>query len=83
MFVHLFDVTALGLTMVVLKQSELNELLLRPPDGCRLESYEPLMNWVIMMEGPEAAPAPGYPRLYENELFRYHYCACPWLSAIV
>lgn len=28
------------------------------------------MTWVILMEGPECAPAPGYPRLYENELFR-------------
>ncbi|KAK9850607.1 hypothetical protein WJX84_006401 [Apatococcus fuscideae] len=51
-------------------QSELNEWLLHPPEGCRLESFEPLLNWVIMIQGPESAPAPGLPRLYDGEVFR-------------
>ncbi|KAK9804389.1 hypothetical protein WJX72_010730 [[Myrmecia] bisecta] len=51
-------------------QSELNEWLLHPPEGCRLESFEPLLRWVVLMEGPETAPAPGMPRLYDGEVFR-------------
>lgn len=51
-------------------QSELNDWLLHPPEGCSLESFEPLTKWIIHMQGPENAAAPGLPRLYENELFR-------------
>ncbi|KAK9799764.1 hypothetical protein WJX73_001787 [Symbiochloris irregularis] len=51
-------------------QSELNDWLQHPPEGCSLESFEPLTKWVIMMQGPENAAAPGLPRLYDGELFR-------------
>lgn len=48
-------------------QSELNEWLLHPPEGCKLIQYEPLLTWVIEMHGPDrdqsAAP------LYHGELF--------------
>lgn len=51
-------------------QSELNEWLLNPPEGCNLESFEPVTSWVVHMQGPENSPAPGLPRLYDGELFR-------------
>eukprot|EP00884_Botryococcus_braunii_P022627 jgi/Botrbrau1/9048/Bobra.0376s0024.1 len=51
-------------------QSELTDLLQKPPEGCRLESFDPLMTWIIQMEGPDCPPAPGYPRLYEHEIYR-------------
>ncbi|EFJ44486.1 hypothetical protein VOLCADRAFT_95153 [Volvox carteri f. nagariensis] len=46
-------------------QSELNEWLRNPPEGCCLESYEPMTSWVIIMQGPE-----GHGRLYADEVFR-------------
>lgn len=49
-------------------QSELRDFTRNPPDGCHLESYEPITTWVVRMEGPEAAP--GMPRLYEGEVYR-------------
>ena len=56
-------------------QSELNEWLLeerrpeeRRPEGCRLESFEPLMSWVVAMDGPEGAP--GLPSIYQGHTFR-------------
>ena len=51
-------------------QSELNDWMAHPPDGCLLDTFDPLLNWTIQMQGPETAPAPGFPRLYENEVFR-------------
>eukprot|EP00775_Hariotina_reticulata_P002981 gene2981-3264_t len=49
-------------------QSELNDWGKNPPDGCCLESCEPMTSWVIIMSGPD--PAAGMPRLYEGEVFR-------------
>jgi hypothetical protein len=49
-------------------QSELNDWGKSPPDGCGLEAYEPITQWVIIMEGPEASK--GMPRLYEGQVFR-------------
>ena len=56
-------------------QSELNDWLLHPPEGCVLAQYEPLLTWIITMTGPEAAS--GMPQLYVGENFRYgctEYC---------
>lgn len=50
-------------------QSELNDWLLHPPEGCALVQYEPLLTWIITMTGPESAP--GMPQLYVGEHFRY------------
>lgn len=49
-------------------QSELRDFTRNPPDGCRLESFEPITTWIIHMDGPEATP--GMPNLYEGEKFR-------------
>lgn len=49
-------------------QSELRDWTRNPPEGCLLETCEPMTTWIIRMEGPEAAP--GMPRLYEGEVFR-------------
>lgn len=49
-------------------QSELNDWARNPPDGCCLESCEPMTHWTIVMSGPD--PAAGMPRLYEGEVFR-------------
>jgi ubiquitin-conjugating enzyme E2 W/release factor glutamine methyltransferase len=49
-------------------QSELNDWGRNPPEGCCLESCEPMTHWVVLMAGPEAAA--GMPRLYEGETFR-------------
>ena len=51
-------------------QSELNEWLNSPPEGCSLDSFEPMTTWIVNMQGPETAPAPGMARLYDGELFR-------------
>ena len=48
-------------------QSELREWMNAPPDGCCLESCEQLLQWVILMQGPEAA---GGRSLYQDEVFR-------------
>lgn len=37
-------------------QSELTDWMLHPPEGCSLESSDPLTTWVILMEGPESSP---------------------------
>lgn len=50
-----------------LTQSELNDWGRNPPDGCCLESCEPMTQWVVIMAGPEGA---GGMRLYEGEVFR-------------
>lgn len=42
-------------------QSELADWMRNPPDGCCLESCEPMTHWVIIMQGPE-----GGGRLYEG-----------------
>ena len=49
-------------------QSELTDWLLddRRPEGCRLESFEPLLNWVILIDGPQTPPY-----LYRGQTFRY------------
>ncbi|CAD7701519.1 unnamed protein product [Ostreobium quekettii] len=47
-------------------QGELRDWLKAAPEGCALESYEPLTNWVVIMQGPEG----GLARLYEGEVFR-------------
>lgn len=49
-------------------QSELNDWLLHPPEGCALIQYEPLLTWVITMTGPDSAS--GMPQLYVGENFR-------------
>lgn len=49
-------------------QSELHDWGRNPPDGCCLESCEPMTHWVVLMSGPET-PA-GAAQLYEGELFR-------------
>lgn len=49
-------------------QSELNEWLHAPPDGCELLQFEPLTTWVVGMSGPESAP--GMPQLYVGEKFQ-------------
>lgn len=43
-------------------QSELGEWLLHPPDGCKLLEYDPLLTWVIEMQGPsrEQSASPIY-----------------------
>lgn len=46
-------------------QSELNDWMKNPPEGCCLESCEPMTHWVILMQGPE-----GGGRLYEGDVFR-------------
>ena len=53
-----------------LAQSELSDWLLdaKRPEGCHLESFEPLLSWVVVIEGPDAAP--GMPNLYTGERFR-------------
>jgi hypothetical protein len=49
-------------------QSELRDWLRAPPEGCILETYEPVNIWIIRMEGPESSP--GLPSIYEGETFR-------------
>lgn len=46
-------------------QSELRDWLANPPEGCILESFEPITTWVILMQGPD-----GGARLYDGEVFR-------------
>eukprot|EP00208_Stichococcus_sp_RCC1054_P006186 CAMPEP_0206139634 /NCGR_PEP_ID=MMETSP1473-20131121/6797_1 /ASSEMBLY_ACC=CAM_ASM_001109 /TAXON_ID=1461547 /ORGANISM="Stichococcus sp, Strain RCC1054" /LENGTH=155 /DNA_ID=CAMNT_0053533505 /DNA_START=215 /DNA_END=679 /DNA_ORIENTATION=+ len=48
-------------------QSELREWSSNPPEGACLESCEPLMNWVILMQGPDGF---GGLHLYDNEVYR-------------
>lgn len=50
-------------------QSELTDWGRNPPDGCCLESCEPITHWTIIMAGPEESA--GLPRLYEGEVFRW------------
>ena len=49
-------------------QSELTDWLLddRRPEGCKLESFEPLLNWVIVIEAPKTPPY-----LYRGQNFRF------------
>ncbi|EIE21250.1 UBC-like protein [Coccomyxa subellipsoidea C-169] len=51
-------------------QSELSDWLLdeRRPEGCHLESFEPLLSWIVVIDGPDVAP--GMPNLYAGERFR-------------
>lgn len=49
-------------------QSELNDWLVHPPEGCNLIKFEPLLVWIITMTGPDSAP--GIPQLYAGETFR-------------
>ncbi|KAL3145458.1 hypothetical protein ABBQ32_003286 [Trebouxia sp. C0010 RCD-2024] len=49
-------------------QSELNDWLVHPPEGCNLIKFEPLLVWIITMTGPDSAP--GMPQLYAGETFR-------------
>lgn len=49
-------------------QSELTDWGRNPPDGCCLESCEPITHWTIIMAGPEGSA--GLPRLYDGEVFR-------------
>ena len=58
-------------------QSELTDWGRNPPDGCCLESCEPITHWTIIMAGPEGAA--GMPRLYEGEVFR---CDCGWVFCL-
>lgn len=48
-------------------QSELTDWLLddRRPEGCRLESFEPLLNWIIVIEAPKTPPY-----LYRGQNFK-------------
>lgn len=58
-------------------QSELTDWLLddRRPEGCRLESFEPLLNWVIVIEAPKTPPY-----LYRGQNFRF-FPACSQAKA--
>jgi len=49
-------------------QSELKEWINAPPEGCCLESCDPVLQWVILMQGPEAC---GGRSLYDGEVFRW------------
>lgn len=42
-------------------QSELNEWLRSPPEGCRLVQFDPLTTWVVEMQGPETSPESAHP----------------------
>jgi len=48
-------------------KSELKEWINAPPEGCCLESCDPVLQWVILMQGPEAC---GGRSLYDGEVFR-------------
>jgi hypothetical protein len=48
-------------------QSELHEWMASAPEGCCLESCEPLTTWVILMAGPDSGEGR---HLYEGEVFR-------------
>lgn len=48
-------------------QSELNDWLQHPPEGCRLVQCEPVTNWVIEMLGPESSPCER--ALYKGQVF--------------
>ena len=37
-------------------QSELQDWLRSPPEGCRLLQFDPLTTWVVEMLGPESSP---------------------------
>ena len=60
-------------------QSELTDWLLddRRPEGCRLESFEPLLNWVISIDAPQTPPY-----LYRGQTFRYTVIPYPQMSKI-
>ena len=51
-------------------QSELHEWMLddRRPEGCRLESCDDLMSWIVLIEGPESAA--GMRSIYQGQTFR-------------
>ncbi|KAL6756262.1 ubiquitin-conjugating enzyme/RWD-like protein [Haematococcus lacustris] len=49
-------------------QSELKDWQRLAPEGCALESCEPITTWCILMQGPEGSA--GMPRLYEGQVFR-------------
>lgn len=49
-------------------QSELNEWMLHPPEGCSLQQFEPLTTWVIEMAGPDSSPSE--PPLYRGQRFQ-------------
>ena len=57
-------------------QSELNEWLINPPEGCRLLQFEPLTLWVIEIAGPDTSPSQTNPRggegspLYQGQFFK-------------
>lgn len=57
-------------TQVALRriQGELRDWTRSPPEGCAVESCEPLTTWIVIMQGPEGGK--GLPRLYEGEVFR-------------
>lgn len=48
-------------------QSELKEWTNSPPEGACLESCEPLMNWVVLMQGPDSIDGL---HMYDNEVFQ-------------
>lgn len=48
-------------------QSELHDWMANPPEGCCLESFEPLTSWRILMSGPESGDGR---KLYEGEVYR-------------
>lgn len=61
------DVFMQTYTALAFLQSELTDWLLddRRPEGCRLESFEPLLNWIIVIEAPKTPPY-----LYRGQNFK-------------
>ena len=49
-------------------QSEMTDWMRNPPEGCCLESCEPMMTWVVLVAGPDASP--DMPKLYDGKVFR-------------
>lgn len=49
-------------------QTELNDWLRSPPDGCKLENFDNMLHWTVVMQGPESTE--WMPSLYEGETYR-------------
>ena len=45
-------------------QSEIRDWERNAPEGCILESCEPLTTWVVLMQGPESS------QIYKEEIYR-------------
>lgn len=49
-------------------QTELNDWLRSPPEGCALESFDNILEWTVKMKGPESTE--WMKSLYEGEEYR-------------